>query len=42
MIREKRFVASLVAPMLSKTLPTYAHIPKTLAWQNMDKMNHTA
>ena len=38
MIREKHFVAQRVAPMPSKTLLTYVHIPKTLALQHMDKM----
>ena len=42
MIRKKRFVAKLVAPMPSKILLTYAHIPKTLALQHMDKMKHIA
>ena len=42
MIRKKRFVAKLVAPMPSKILLTYAHIPKTLALQHIDKMKHIA
>ena len=42
MIRKKRFVAKLVVPMPSKILLTYAHIPKTLALQHMDKMKHIA
>ena len=42
MIREKRFVANLVAPTPSKTSLTYAHTPKTLAWQHMEKMKDIA